>query len=347
MPDDSALLRHLKLVLSLSARSAHTTLRDLARDLEVSEKTVTRDLALLTRAGFRFDKTLGDHGRKQYQLAQAAALPALSLDWQEAMSMWLARAFLKPLTGTHFGISADRAFGKLRAVLGDLPLGYIEKMARAFHVTAGDGARYATQAGLIDELDGAIADCLMTDLRYRSQHATEAASRTVYPLGWVWHSGALYLVAHAPEHDEQRLYKVDRMEVADVLKLKFIPPPDFSMARYLADAIGVYRGDGRAAQTVRIRFLPAVARAVQEKRYHASQRQSPERDGSVTAEFTLAVTPELKSWLLSWGANAVVLEPEELADDLRRTAADLLRHYAPDRPPSRRVTSKPRKPRPR
>ena len=330
MAETSGLLRQWKILAALSSRSACTTVRDLAREHDVSEKTIVRDLNTLKRAGFPFEETLGDYGRIQLRLSQGAALPALSLNWEEAISLWLARRFMKPLAGTHFWIAANRAFQKVRAILGDGPLHYLERMAGAFHLTSGDGGeKYAAKALILDELTGAIDRCRMTDLVYQSENATEPASRTVYPLGWVVHHDSLYLVAHAPDHGEQRLYKLDRMESVKVDPLQFQRPPDFSLSRYFAGTFGVYRGDGQAPIAVRIKFLPAVARAIGEKQFHPSQKLTRERDGGVTAAFELTSTQELKSWLLSWGANAVVLEPQALADEIRAEAESLVRLYSP------------------
>ena len=362
MADTSRLLRQWKILAALSSRAAHTTLRDLAREQGVSEKTIARDLIILKRAGFPFQETLGDYGRKQWRLSPQHALPALSLNWEEAISLWLARRFMKPLAGTNFWIAANQAFQKVRAILGDGPLRYLERMAGAFHLTSGDGGeKYAAKAFIVDDLTGAIERCCMTDLVYQSENATEPASRTVYPLGWVIHHDSLYLVAHAPDHGQQRLYKLDRMESVKVDVLQFQRPPNFSTSHFLAGSFGVYRGsDGQPPVSVRIKFLPAVARAIGEKQFHPSQQLTRERDGSVTARFELTATPELKSWLLSWGANALVLEPQTLADEIRAEAAALSRLYAtntgekaaaekalPDHPKKTGKASKPRKPRPR
>jgi hypothetical protein len=71
-----------------------------------------------------------------------------------------------------------------------------------------------------------------------------------------------------------------------------------------------------------VKFLPPAARFVQESRWHASQVLTQERDGSLLARFTLSTTVEIKSWVLGFGANAVVIEPEELRRDHARIGAN-------------------------
>ena len=67
----------------------------------------------------------------------------------------------------------------------------------------------------------------------------------------------------------------------------------------------------------RILFRPEVARYVKETRWHASQRNQPQPDGSLVVEMHLSGTRELKSWLLSFGRHAEVLAPPELRAEMR------------------------------
>src|SRR5437016_44043 len=102
MPETTGLVRQWKILAGLASRAACATVRDLALEHGVSEKTIYRDLATLKQAGFPFEETLGDYGRVQLRLNAGAALPAMQFNWEEAISLWLARRFLKPLAGTNF-----------------------------------------------------------------------------------------------------------------------------------------------------------------------------------------------------------------------------------------------------
>jgi predicted DNA-binding transcriptional regulator YafY len=210
-----------------------------------------------------------------------------------------------------------------------------------------------------------MAERRVVQLVYRSGRATEPISRDVHPRGWIFHpkNSAVYLMAYAPDHGEDRLYKLDRVESAFVTDLRFPKREEFSPAEFLAGALGVYRGhaDGKPT-TVRVRFHPSAARFVNEKRWHVSQTLRPQPDGSLIAEYRLTSLVEIKSWLLSWGRRVEVLAPPALITDLRTEAAALHEMYSPSagtvvqasQLASRRPAaqpdggpSKPRKPRPR
>lgn len=155
---------------------------------------------------------------------------------------------------------------------------------------------------------------------YRSQRATEPATRDVYPLCWSWKGDSLYLMAFSPEHDEVRTYKVDRMEAVEVSSFVFQRHRDFDAAVYLSGSLGVYDGDEDIV--VAIRFTPDAARHAQESAWHRSKSFAPQPDGGVILRLRLSSTVEIRSRVLAYGAGAVVLEPEslraEVAAELRR-----------------------------
>ena len=99
------------------------------------------------------------------------------------------------------------------------------------------------------------------------------------------------------------------------------------MQDHLAGSFGIY--DGSDDVTVVVKFLPAAARYVAESKWHHSQAVTRKRDGSLLARFQLSSTVEIKSWVLSFGANAIVLEPEVLRGEIARDLEHLLNvHYA-------------------
>lgn len=114
----SSLVRQWNLLAALSARQSGTTVAALAIEHGVGQKTIRRDLLALKGAGFPLFETFGDHARKEWRLAPDAAIPPLSINWMEDISLYLARQFLTPLAGTYFWTSASRVFDRPRATLG-------------------------------------------------------------------------------------------------------------------------------------------------------------------------------------------------------------------------------------
>lgn len=327
MSDESALIRQWRLLKVLSARHYGATVKELAEEMRVNEKTIRRDLQTFEQVGFPLEEIVGERGRKSWKVRDSKDQPELSFALDEALALYMGRRFLEPLAGTFFWEAAQSAFQKIRACLGKQALQYLETIAGRLHhrvVGAGD---YSKKADLIDALMQAIEDHKQTFITYRSQQATEPVSYPIYPYGLTYFRGSLYLIAHAPDHDEIRHYKVDRIDEVDVTALPFNRPGDFDLDKHLAGSFGVFQGRGNV--TVQVRFGPTVARYVAESRWHESQRLTKQRDGSLVATFELSNTEEIGRWILSFGKHALVLEPKELRERIADEAEAILRASRP------------------
>lgn len=327
MADTQPLVRQWLLLRMLTSRRQGVSVRELSEELGVVQKTIRRDLQTLARVGFPLAENTGEFGRKFWSLANGEACPDLQFDLMEALSLYLGRRFLEPLAGTYFWNGAQSAFRKIRASLGEQAIRYLEKIGAAFHQTAIGGGDYAQKAEIVDALMVGIEDRRFTSISYCSLRSTEPVTYDVYPYGLVFHRDSLYLVAFSPDHNELRHFKVDRISEAEVQDLRFNKPDNFDLAAHLSHSFGVYHAEGPSI-LIRVRFLPQVARYIREaRRWHPSQKLSPQRDGSVIAQFELTTTEEIQKWILSFGTNAIVLEPQELRDDMATVLRTLLEEY--------------------
>ncbi|HEX6984210.1 MAG TPA: WYL domain-containing protein [Planctomycetaceae bacterium] len=323
MADAAPLVRQWLLLRTLAARRHGATLRELAGEAGVCLKTVRRDLQALAAVGFPLACSAGEYGRKAWRL-EGAAGPPLTFTPDEAAALYLGRRLLDPLAGTYLWEAAGRAFRKIRAHLGEPALRHLEKLGSAFHATAAGASDYARRTDLLDALLTACEDRRAVRLAYQSLKATEPVSYEVHPYGFVWHRHSLYLVAHSPDRDGVRTFKLDRVADAELRDARFVRPEGLSLERLLEHSFGVVQTDGEPV-TVRARFSPAVARYVEEQNWHPSQRVERLRGGGVVLELRLSHTGEFKRWVYSFGAAAEVLGPPELraevAAELREMAA--------------------------
>ena len=325
MSDTLPLIRQWTMLRTLAARKQGLGVRELAHEMDVSEKTIRRDLQLLARLGFPLEESAGDHGRKSWRM-NGDGLLELRFTFDELAALYLGRRLLEPLAGTVVWDAAQRAFQKIRSGLSERSLNYLAKLAATFHGTTVGASDYAQRGDIIDRLMMAAEERKIAFITYRSLRSTEAVTYDVYPYGVIYHRGSLYLVAFAPAHGELRHYKVDRIDDVDVQPLQFVRPTDFNLQSHLANAFGVFVRNGRETK-VRVRFDPSVARYVEEKHWHPSQKLTQEPDGSLLAEFTLSALEEVTSWILGFGANAVVLEPELLRGEIFNSLKQSVRRY--------------------
>lgn len=325
MSDHVPLVRQWILLRMLSSHRFGLAIKEMADELQVSQKTVRRDLDCFTEVGFPLEEFQQEHGRKAWRLISGPNQPALNFAYDEALALYLGRRFMEPLAGTPFWAASQAALRKIRAMLGDEAAKYAEGFARYFHQTTVGAGDYSKKADIVDALMVGIEDHRAVFITYQSLQATEPTTYDIYPYGLIYHRGSLYLVGRAPDHEEVCHWKVDRIEDAEVTQFPFNRPPDFDLTEHLRGAFGVFHGDGDVC--VKVRFSPTVARYVTESRWHASQQLVRQKDGSVLAEFRLSTTEEIKQWVLSFGRHAEVLEPRELRKEIVRDLRELLDAY--------------------
>ena len=122
---------------------------------------------------------------------------------------------------------------------------------------------------------------------------------------------ANYLIAYCHKEKDVRIFKVERIEWASVYTdKKYGIPAGFDINKYLGSAWGVsVYGD---IENVAIKFTDELATVAKETRWHPSQVNEMQNDGSVIAKFKIQVSPPFIGFIMSWGAKAEVIEPVSL-----------------------------------
>jgi predicted DNA-binding transcriptional regulator YafY len=250
----------------------------------------------------------------------------LAFTFDEALALYLGRRLLDPLAGTFFWQAAHRAFRKIRATLGTNAIDYIERLAPSIHQTTFGSSDYSSKAVEIDELMVAIEDRRPLIITYQPERSTEPVEYEIYPYGFVYHKGSIYAIAWSRDSNAVRHFKIDRLvKIAVSSELHFELPEHFNLQEHLSGSFGIYQGTGSIR--VKIRFSPKVARYVSESTWHKSQTLTSRRDGSLDVTFDLSTTSELRQWVLSFGAEAEVLEPEKLRQEIAETAEAIVCLY--------------------
>ncbi len=292
----------------------------------VSIETIRRDLNDLADAGFKVHDTVGFRGVKRWRVLGFEDSFGFSIT--DLLSIYVGRQFLEPLAGTPFWEGQQKVFSKIRGALGPSGIGYLKKLASSLHATTVGSSDYTNRGELIDRLMVAVEDHLISLIVYQSDRSTEPVEQEVYPQGFVFHRGSLYLIAWSGRRGEIRTYKMDRIEDVHATKLVAAVPQDFDLAEWLEHSFGVFRSGSTELQTIRIHFARDVARYVQESKWHGSQNLTPQPDGSLIAEFRLPDTQEIKRWIMSFGPNAKVLEPQELVQQISDDLIIMMHRYS-------------------
>lgn len=294
--------------------------RDLARRLEVSERTVQRDVEALVASGVPIRSTRGPAGGYRLDGGYRTRLTGVGLDEAGALAFL---GLAGPAQQLGLGEMLEGARIKVWASLTGEARSRAAGAAERFHL---DPVRFfgtPEPVPCLTELAGAV----WRDRRIRMDYVRDgrSAEREVDPLGLVLAAGDWYLLAIRDRDSGVRMYRVSRIRSVEVLDAAVVRPEGFGLARAWERARRELEEENIA---VEVRMLVA-ARALPRLRKMVPVQGQAKVPLTETGEVELTVPFENEHWaveaILSLGAAARVLEPafmrERVAEQLRLAAA--------------------------
>jgi len=316
--------RLLSMLMLLQIRG-RLTAPELARELEVSIRTVYRDIDSLSAAGVPIYAERGPAGGYQLMGGYRTRLTGLTPD--EAGSLFLAGA---PGPAAELGLGEVLAAAQLK-LLASLPADLrqqAERIGARFHLDTPGWHQESEKPPFLTEVAGAVWE--QRPLRIRYQRWSGEVIREINPLGLVRKGAAWYLVASAG--GQCRTYRVIRIEELETLDGQFERPADFDLAAFWTESQATFQ-ERLYRDEITIRLSPVAIEHL-EHAVAAPARQrvletasSPDAAGWITARLPIE-TQEIARWeLLHFGAEVEVLEPVELREQIRVTVERMARLY--------------------
>jgi predicted DNA-binding transcriptional regulator YafY len=325
MPRNDRVTRQWHLMRHLEAATRGATLPELAEALPADftrhQRTIRRDLEALEAAGFPL-LTERVEGRVVWKLLEGyRRVPALAFSPTELMALTFSRGLLRPLEGTQLHAALESALAKAAAALPAPGHTYLQQLDGLFTIGLGPHKSYKAHRETLDRLTEAVGQRRTVQMRYFSASRNATTRREVDPYRLWYAQGGLYLAAFCHWRQEVRLFAVERIRSLTVTDHPFQLPLHFDLEAYVQDTIGVMRGKPTPIELLLDKATTAWAK---DRIYHPSQQLTLQKDGRLRLALSVAITPELVGWVLSFGAGVRVLGPPELRDAVRVTAARIL-----------------------
>ncbi len=304
-------------------RGALTNSTKLMRLLEVSRKTIVRDIAFMRD---RLDLPIEFDAQIQaYRYTQpVTAFPTVNVSEGELLALLVAQRALQQYRGTPFHRQLEASFEKLSRGLRDrISFSPADELQSVSFKNIGLGK---TDLAIFNTLSAAVLHQHEVTFTYRKPGDTRKSNRRVRPYHLANRENLWYLVGHDLQRDALRTFALPRIADAVSTKQSFTRPADFSPEKFFANALGVLGGTGD--YRVVIRFSATVAERIREREWHESQEMRDLPDGALELHLRLGALTEVEQWILSWGAHAEVLSPPELRSTLRQTATALASLYS-------------------
>ncbi|MGI5358372.1 helix-turn-helix transcriptional regulator [Streptomyces sp. CA-252508] len=316
--------RLLTILLLLQTRGRMTAAQ-LAAELEVSVRTVYRDVEALHTAGVPL---YGDAGhRGGYELLAGYRTRLTGLSAGEAGALFLT-GLPGPAADLGLGPAVEGARLKLRAALPPGLREQADRMSRRFHLDAPGWYAEDDDVPFLPAVADAVWRGRVLDVRYRRWTEPTDVDRRLEPYGLVLKAGRWYVVAARPGGSGPRTYRVDRILRLTVTEDGFAVPDDFDLAaHWRAHQRDFHARLHRDEALVRLsprgvsRLTGAAARA-------AAAAGTPDPDGWTRARVPVESMDRAHDQFLALGADAEVLGPPELRARLAATARALADRYA-------------------
>jgi predicted DNA-binding transcriptional regulator YafY len=280
--------------------------KQIAAELETSERTISRDLAVLELAGVPY---YHDRVDRCLRVRPGFQFPVLHLGDDELIGQATSAA-MTSAPGLDVTAGSGPTTRKLRATSRDGAarlLAEVERVTTVLDLKLADHSRHHET---IKTVQWSLIQGRRLTGTYAGPYEARARRIELHPYRLCLVKQAWYLIARPDGSGQPQSYRVARFKTLRPLDAPSIVPADFDLKSYFGNAWGVYRGDRSYA--VQVRFTREAADLVTETTWHPTQTTERHKDGSVTLGFQIDGLNEIVHWVLGWSGRATVIRPPEL-----------------------------------
>jgi predicted DNA-binding transcriptional regulator YafY len=284
--------------------------QDLADAFSVSKRTIYRDLTALNEMGVPIISLPGEG----FELMDTFFLPPVLFTADEAGALFLGARMLHRQSSGYMPASIEGALEKLWAILPDGTRQHIQ--------TFSDIIEFGLPADQFDldnpkliTLQQAITERRLVVVRYHSYGSGKVTERDIEPLRLYFFGNHWLLIGYCRLRQAERVFRLERIDELKLLFETFLP-------REMQLPV-------RTRIEIAVRFEHHIVRWVRERQVEFSLHSEEDTPDGIIMRYRVPddkVLP-IKSWLLSWGAGATVLEPLTLVDEIASEARRMLDKY--------------------
>ncbi len=318
----SRIYRLLRLVTLLQNSTRAYTADELAEDLQISRRTVFRDLNALEMAHIPY---YYDPASRGYRISSFFFLPPVNLTLPEALALLALTGRLQTESNIPLLCQGAQAAAKIEGILPDAIRRHVGSLIDRLSVRLGPVARHEGGDDTFERLSSAVAQRNVCRLEYDSFFERKRIRLDVYPLRLAFLQRAWYLRAWSVKDSAVRTYKLIRIRKLTVRTRRFPEGYDAKLDEHFGLAWSMIP-EGKLYK-VQLHFEPKVAGNVAEVQWHRTQRVEWNDDTSIEFYVEVDGLNEILWWILGYGDQVTVVRPRALAKNVARVAKAMLARY--------------------
>ena len=292
----------------------------LVERFEVDKATIQRDIKLLRNMGIE----IFPRGKQGYEMVSDFFLPALNLDFEEALALVTAARFYQAAEGEQAVEVLNSAIHKITSNLPKRTNEILGKIAPQIEVPHQQVSQIDEAQPHKEQLYNAIRERRKVNIRYNSFSSGKREQHRLSPYAVLFRKHAWYVIGHTERSNQILTFRINRIHSLFISLTSYTIPEDFSVQKYMEKSWDFRLGP---ETDVVIEFASRIAPLIREVQWHSTQKIHEHADGGLRFEATVAGWLEVGWWVLRWGEEAEVIEPKELREWVAETAERMVRVY--------------------
>jgi len=305
-------------ILNLLRSRKNMNAQMLARECEVTERSIYRDLITLSEANVPI---YYDNG---YKLASGNFLPPLNFDYDEYHLLRLALESSPLSKAGKYHEIYRKVKAKIDSCLSDnvrQQSKFTPETTRIDILVSYDLKQVARYFSILEK---AVSRSICLKIKYASIKSGES-ERIVEPYFIVFRANAFYFVAYCRLKKKLRTFRIDRILDIETLNEYFDKKNDVDASSYFKGSWQVY--SGKPVEVV-VKLTGAAARVVTSSRHHPDEQIEIVNDDEVIYKVVTKGIEEIQRWILGFGTDAEVIKPKKLHRNMHRIGEYLQSKYS-------------------
>lgn len=320
-------------VMDLLSRPDGATKKEIAEVAETQKRQAHRVIEAIQNMGVPVydDKPDGEREKSWFieesyirKMPNNMAVPDPSFTLPELFVLNFIKGSSSIFYDTEISRYAESSFEKLKGFASTKLFDVFERMESAFINRVRFVKNYSGLEDLMMDILEAIIGRKKSTIRYNSFKSGAVKEYHVKPLHFFEENGGLYLMVQIDSTDEIYTFALERIQSLEITPEPFDYPINFNAAEFLNRPFGLFMDD---CFECRIWFSARVAKYINERPWADNQKVTVNDDGSIILELQTCGWFDVKRWILSFGKDAMVLEPEKMKYEIHEEVKYIAENY--------------------